>query len=183
VQSSGSSFRQDFHGLESALLNGDTSGAQSALSSLQQTIGAAQGAGNPSPVLSQLGNPSSPPGQDLKAVADALNANDIGSAQKAFARLQQDLQAAREAAGSQPHRGHHAHHARGGANAADGASGATPLAASLQSATNAGTATSTSTDLLDELQSLASANPVIAKDLEALVTDLKNSGNLVNTRA
>jgi len=181
--SGGSNFRQDFQGLETALLNGDVSGAQSALSSLQQTISAAPGSSNPNSIMSQLGNSNSQLGQDLQSVSSALSSNDVQGAQKAFAKLQQDLESARQSAGAQGHHGHHGHHAHASTDTDNGASATTALATLLQSATNGSTDGSNPTDLLGALQSIAASNPSIAKDVATLITDLNNNGNLVNTKA
>jgi len=108
TQSPWSGVRKGFQGLENALSNGDASGAQSALASLQQAIGSTQAPS--SSILGQLGSSSSPLGQDLQAVQSALGSNDIGSAQKAFAKLQQDVESARQSQGTQGHHHHHHHH-------------------------------------------------------------------------
>jgi hypothetical protein len=120
-----SSVRQNFRGLESSLLNGDLTGAQGAFASLQQALGAVPSSSNSGSTLAQLGQTSSPLGQDMQAVSAALGANDLGAAQKAFAKLQQDMQAAFQANGaSGAHHGHHGYHAKcdDSANASTGTS-------------------------------------------------------------
>lgn len=181
--------RQDLKGLEDALLKGDVSGAQSALASLQQTTSGAPASTNPNSVLSQLGQSDSSLGQDLKAVSNALSINDIGSAQKAFAKLREDMQSAFQANGAaHAHHGHHAHHAKrddGDANStsATQSSSAPALNSLLQSMSGSQSSGSSANDLLNALQSLASANPKVAGDLVTLITDLNHVGTVVNTAA
>lgn len=182
-----SEFRQDFRSLENALLNGDVGGAQSALNSLQQVIGSAQG-GNGKSLMAQLGDSSSTLGKDLKAVSDALGANDVGAAQKAFAKLQTDMQAARPAGGAGQAQGHHhAHHAKANDGDADDAGGAQSssgtLGSLLQSLPAAQSGGNSANDILNALQSLAKSNPKVAGDLVTLITDLNGVGAVVNTSA
>ena len=171
-----SGIRQDFKSLESALLNGDLTGAQGAFASLQQALGAVPTAANPTSVFSQLGQSGSTLGQDMQAVSAALGNNDIGGAQKAFAKLQQDMQAAFQANGaSGAHHGHHAHHAHGNDGDADDG----PSASSTLSATP----TSAAASLTSVLQALASNNPKLAADLTSVINDLNGTGAVVNTTA
>lgn len=184
-----SGLRQDLRGLESALLNGDLSGAQSAFATLQQVIGGIQNSANSTSIASQLGQSGSPLGQDLQAVSSALGANDIGAAQKAFAKLQQDMQSTVQAnRAAHAHHGHHAHHAKANDGDADGASASStsPVAAMntlLQSMSSLQSSGSSANDLLTALQSLASSNPKVASDLSALMADMSSTGAVVNTKA
>jgi ribosomal protein S20 len=194
TQSSGSaraSFRQDVKGLENALLNGDLAGAQSSFALLQQAISGPQASSNPNSVLSQMGQSSSALAQDLQAVSSALGAKDINGAQKAFAKLQQDIDSARQANGvSEAHHGHHAHHAKGndgdaddGVAAATQSSSATAVNNLLQTLSNSSSTGSSANDLLNALQSLASSNPKVAGDLITLIKDMNGSGTLIRTSA
>ncbi|MGB8275635.1 MAG: hypothetical protein WCF16_10250 [Alphaproteobacteria bacterium] len=102
--------RNYFSQLAQSLTSGDLSGAQQAFTSLQQILQSSGQAG-------AQGDKNNPSGQskiqqDLATVGQALQSGDIAGAQKAFASLQQDLQAARLA---------HHHHG-GGAKPADVAS-------------------------------------------------------------
>jgi len=180
-----SSLRQDFKSLEGALLNGDLSGAQSAFASLQNVVSGVQASANSNSIPTQLGQSSSPLGQDMQAVSSALNVNDLAGAQKAFAKLQQDMQSAFQANGaSHAHHGHHAHHAPdndGGNTSA--ASSVSTLNTLLQSMSGTQSTGSTANDLMNALQSLAASNPKVAGDLINLVNDLNSTGKIVNTNA
>ena len=186
TSSSRASFRQNFRGLENALLNGDLSGAQSAFASLQQLVSGAQGSANPKSILSQLGQSNSLLAQDMQALSSALSANDLSGAQKAFAKLQQDMESVGQANGAS--RAHHGHHAKGNDGDADDgvasstqASFADALSTLLQSVSSSQSTGSSAKDLLDALQSLANSNPKVAGDLVTLMTDLNTVGNVVNT--
>jgi len=158
--STGTSFRQDMKSLEDALLNGDLSGAQSAFAALQQTVTNVQSSTQSNSIVTQLGQSSSTLGQDLQSLSNALSSNDLAGSQKAYAKLQQDIQSAHQA-GSASH-GHHHHHA--------------------QSATSSQSADSTTNNLLTALQSLSNSNPKVASDLETLVSDINSSGTVINTQ-
>jgi len=174
-------FRKSYRGLESALLNGDVSGAQSALAALQQAAGGVSAAGR-SP-LAQLGQPDSTLGKDLAAISSALDSGDLGAAQKAFATFQQDLDAARQAGGMRRgHHGHHRHHGDDGATATSG-SPAAQLEGLLQSLGTAAGGSSGASDLNGALQQLAQSNPKLASDLVTLIQDLNGTGAVVDTRA
>jgi hypothetical protein len=185
TNSPASSLRQNVKGLETALLNGDLSGAQSAFASLQQAVSGAQGSANSNSVMSQLGQSNSPLGQDLQAVSSALGANDISGAQKAFAKLQQDMESAFQANGaSHTHHGHHSHHAK--ANTDASATQDSPAAALnnlLQSMSSTQSTGSSTSDLLNALQSLANSNPKVAGDLITLIKDMNSGGTLIKTSA
>lgn len=117
--SSYSQRRQDLESLDTSLLSGDLAGAQSAYAQLSQDVQAAQGSGNSRSAFAQLGNPDTTLGKDFKALGDALSSGDLTGAQKAFAQVRKDLQAARASGG---HGGGRAHGHRG--NDGDGDDGA-----------------------------------------------------------
>lgn len=125
--------KQDFSTLANALSSGDLQGAQQAFASLQQDMQAiqqARGAQGAGPDGNFNGNAQNGQGgaqgaasqrqQDFSALASALSSGDLQGAQKAFATLQQDMQALRQ--------GHH-HHGGGSAQptaAETGNAGQTP---------------------------------------------------------
>jgi hypothetical protein len=94
--------RKDFQSLESAVQSGDASGAKQALAAFQKdssTIQSSQGG----QAASLSPSSSSPVGQDLASLTQAVQSGDIGTAQKALAQLQGDAKAHGH--------GHHHHHA------------------------------------------------------------------------
>lgn len=182
--------RQDFKDLDNALLNDDLNSAQAVFASLQQAVSSTQASGNPNSILSQLGQTTSPLGQDLQALSAALGANDLSGAQKAFAKLQQEMQSAFQANGaSNAHHHHHAHGVQGSDADAHITSGAmqnssvTQLSTLLQSLSTSDTADSGISDLAKALQSLTSSNPKLAADIVTLLNDFNGSGTVVNTTA
>jgi hypothetical protein len=71
----------DLAAINSALQNGDLSGAQKAFVTLQQDLG-----------NTSTQNATATPGTDLTALGNALQSNDLSGAQNVFATLMQDLQ-------------------------------------------------------------------------------------------
>jgi hypothetical protein len=90
-QNKSAQFRQDFQDLTSALQSSDLTGAQKAVTDLQQLMPNSS-AGD----QTQNAFPT-----DLNAVGQALQSGDQSDVQAAFAKLQQDVQSAQ---------GHHHHH-------------------------------------------------------------------------
>jgi hypothetical protein len=104
------SLQSSFANLISSIQSGSTSGAQSALSALEQTL-------HPSPASSTSTGATSPTGgaqssfiQELTALIKAVQAGDQTAAQQDLTQLQSTLQ-------TQGSEGHHHHH-RGGVDSA-----------------------------------------------------------------
>jgi hypothetical protein len=91
--------RQDFQDLTIALKSSDLTGAQKAITDLQQLM----------PNSSDSNQPPNAFDADLNAVGQALQSGNLSNAQGAFAKLQQDVQSV------QGH--HHHHHHQNGASA------------------------------------------------------------------
>jgi hypothetical protein len=119
--------QQDYSQLNSSLQSGDLSAAQSAFASLQQGL-QSQGlstqttATTPSTTNSRTNTILS----DFTALGSALSSGNLSLAQSAFSQLQNDVQTAQQAAGSQGQsltqglsgmlKGHHHHHHGGGSS-------------------------------------------------------------------
>jgi len=110
--------RQDFNQLASALQSGDLSGAQSAYSNIQQLLQGQQSSSTSSSVSGST--PASTIQNDFATLGQALQSGDLTQAQGAFSQLQNDIQTATQASGSQAQNlrtlvaGHHHHHHHGG---------------------------------------------------------------------
>jgi ribosomal protein S20 len=126
--------RQDFDALASALKSGDLSGAQKAFSALQQDMQAIaqtrRGQASNSSSVTQTSQSSQSGTTSLKDLMNqlkqALSSGNLQGAQKAFAAIQQNMQANQS-------QGHHHHH--GG--------GSQPSASSTVNATTSGTTPTT----------------------------------------
>lgn len=104
---------QDFKALKTALQSGDLAAAQKAFAAVQQDVKpSTPPAGSTTPAGTAPANQWS---TDFQAIGSALQSGDITGAQKAFATLRQDMQAAHQAQGSRGHRHHH-HHVNNDAN-------------------------------------------------------------------
>jgi hypothetical protein len=101
AESNRNAFRTDFSQLARALNAGDLSGPQWAFSALQQ-LQPGRFAASSSSGGSQAVSGTSPIGADIATLGKALKSGDLGAAQDAFKKVQQDM--------SSVHRGHHHHH-------------------------------------------------------------------------
>lgn len=183
TQSASGSARKDLKGLDNALLTGDLGGAQSFFSMLQNAVGNTAGSNQGNSIPSQATPSNSSLGKDMQAVSGALSSNDLGGAQKAFARFQQDIESASQAGGStQAHGRHLSHHAGMIANDADSSQSAS-LAALLLAMSGSQSSATGSTDLIGALQSIEKSNPKVASDLQTLIADLNKASSAVNTKA
>jgi hypothetical protein len=96
--------RQGFQSLDSALQSGNLTAAQNAFAALQQLLPNSS-TGNQTQ-NGQQGSNQNPFATDLNAVGQALQSGKLSDAQKAFAKLKQDMQ-------SLQGRHHHHHHHNG----------------------------------------------------------------------
>jgi hypothetical protein len=110
--------REAMKDLTNALNSNDLSSAQSAMQSLSQAWGNK--------------TPKGPLGTDMAAVQQALSSGDLQGAQAAFAKVQQDMQAARA-----QHHGHKADNDQAAPQAAQGTDAASQAAAAQASVTEA----------------------------------------------
>ncbi|HXP60911.1 MAG TPA: hypothetical protein VN829_10495 [Dongiaceae bacterium] len=110
VQSPWQQWAKDFNALQSALQNGDLSGAQQAFVSLQQNQQSSS-PGSASTASSQNTQLASA----FQALQSALSSGNLSQAQQAFASVQKDLQSAGKT-------GHHHHHHGGPASTTSQAS-------------------------------------------------------------
>lgn len=105
-QNNAANRKNDFQALASALNSGDLSGAQNAFAALQKDLPPGQQAGATGGQNDNSKN--NPVATDFQNLSQALSSGDLSSAQSAFAKLQQDMQAMQGG-----HRGHHHHHGGG----------------------------------------------------------------------
>lgn len=101
--SSTGQLRQNLNAVGTALQSGDVSGAQSALTTLQQTL-----ANNPQSSTSQPFGTNTAANSDYQSLVGAVQSGNVSDAQKALANLQTDLKS------GHAHGGHH-HHGGGAA--------------------------------------------------------------------
>ena len=141
-QSKSAQFQQDFQDLTSALQSSDLTGAQKAITDLQQLMPDSS-ASNQTPNAFPT---------DLNAVGQALQSGNVSDAQVDFAKLQQDVQSAQ---------GHHHHHHR-----QDNVSASTQSTAGIQTDNGQGGSSQNplSTDLNAVAQALQSGNLSDAQD-------------------
>jgi hypothetical protein len=113
-------FRQEFNALANDLKSGDLTAAQTDFATLQQLLPNSS-AGNQTQNGQQASNQNAF-ATDLNAVGQALQLGNVSDAQKAFAKLQQDMQSVQ---------GRHHHHHHNGSASAPG-SGQNTLATDFQ---------------------------------------------------
>jgi hypothetical protein len=122
--------RQDFDAVGQALSGGDLGAAQQAFATFQQDLQSVAAAKAPGQSGDTANGNVASPADALSALGQALNAGDLGAAQKAYAALQQNVQGA-----GGGHRHHHHHH-QAAASTPAGTSGTAGTAS--QSPTGAG---------------------------------------------
>lgn len=120
-------FIQDFNAIGSALQSGDVSGAQSALTTFQQSL-----PGSSTASANQPFGKNSQANTDYQNLTSALQSGHLSGAQQAFASLQKDLQGAGKTGKGH---GHHHHHGSGTASATSSTSTATTTPATSTSST------------------------------------------------
>jgi hypothetical protein len=132
--------QQDYAQVASSLQSGNLTGAQSAFASLQQAL-QSQGPTTLSPTAqSTTATPATTSGtdtisNDFNALGSALSSGSLTQAQSAFSQLQNDIQTAQQASGTQAQsltqaltaavQGHHHHHHGGGGHSAQSSSSTT----------------------------------------------------------
>jgi outer membrane protein assembly factor BamD (BamD/ComL family) len=129
--------RQDYAQLAGDLQSGNLTGAQSAFTSLEQTLQTQTGTNATSDTSASTTSTSSsdPIANDLNALGQALSSGNLTQAQSAFSELQSDIQSARHSAESQSQslaqplrtdlEGHHHHHHGGGGYSGQSSPGTT----------------------------------------------------------
>ncbi len=132
--------QQDYAQVASSLQSGNLTGAQSAFASLQQAL-QSQGPTTLSPTAqSTTATPATTSGtdtisNDFNALGSALSSGSLTQAQSAFSQLQNDIQTAQQASGTQAQsltqaltaavQGHHHHHHHGGGGSSTQSSSST----------------------------------------------------------
>ncbi|MCL5021485.1 MAG: hypothetical protein M1339_07505 [Bacteroidetes bacterium] len=157
--------RKQFMQLQKALQSGDLSGAQSAYTSIEDSL---KGAGSSQSPLSGTNQAST----DFQALGQALQSGDMSSAQSVLATFQQDMQAAGQAGAS----GTGSTHRRRGGHFSGAMAQQMKDFKSLASALQSGDATSAQSALSSFLQDIqnnsSSSNPFTANS--SVSTDLQN---------
>ena len=116
--------RQGFQGLASALEAGNLTAAQNAFAALQQLL--PNSSTGIQTQTGQQGSNQNPFATDLNAVGQALQSGKLADAQKAFAKLKQDMQSVQGR--------HHYHHHNGSVST----QGTTPTTSNTSPGSNAG---------------------------------------------
>lgn len=106
----------DFQDMVTAIQSNDLTGAQKALTALQN-----DNQGVSQITSAQQSTQNNPLDTDLNSLASALSSGDLTGAQKAFAALQQDIQNGEQV----HHRHHHGHHYQNSTAAITGTDGNT----------------------------------------------------------